>query len=158
MFTDAFKTCSGAYFESGPRTLASQLTRKVGALSAKLERRRSKRTDKQPPAMTDRGSTKAERLDVAGVSARQAKQWEKLAALPTRNSRRWPRAPTVASRADRSSWTAGRRWDPTTANRRLAGDLKAPDRLLAPDSRKVRPASERLARPRFAGAREVASD
>jgi len=68
------------------------------------------------------------------------------------------RAPTVAPRADRSSWTAGRRWDPTTADSRLAGDLKAPDRLLASDSRKVRPASERPARPRFAGAREVASD
>jgi len=56
--------------------------RKAGALSAKLERRRGKRTDKQPPALTDRDSTKAERLHAAGVSPRQAKNWQKLAAVP----------------------------------------------------------------------------
>jgi hypothetical protein len=55
--------------------------RKAGELSAKLEKAPGARTDK-PRAIMDRGWTKAEQLKTAGVSPRQAKQWEKLAAVP----------------------------------------------------------------------------
>jgi hypothetical protein len=56
--------------------------RKAGALSARLKKAQGARTDKQPLATMDRGSTKAEQLHKAGISPRQAKNWEKLAAVP----------------------------------------------------------------------------
>lgn len=53
--------------------------RKAGTLSAKLERAQGKRTDKQ----TSGGRTpKSKALRNAGISTDQAKQWEKLAAVP----------------------------------------------------------------------------
>jgi hypothetical protein len=56
--------------------------RKAGKLSAKLGKKPGTRTDKQPRSGVARGSTKAEQLKAAGVSPRQAKEWEKLAAVP----------------------------------------------------------------------------
>jgi hypothetical protein len=55
--------------------------RKAGALSAKLEKAQGARRDRHRATM-DRSSTKAEQLHAAGVSPRQAKNWEKLAAVP----------------------------------------------------------------------------
>jgi hypothetical protein len=55
--------------------------RKAGKLSAELEKKPGKRTDKQPVGAAPIGSKKDE-LRKAGVSQDQAKQWEKLAAVP----------------------------------------------------------------------------
>ena len=55
--------------------------RKAGKLSAELEKKPGKRTDKQPLGIVPTGSKKEE-LHKAGVSWDQAKQWEKLAAVP----------------------------------------------------------------------------
>ena len=55
--------------------------RKAGALSAKLEKSAGGRPGKTR-ATRDRVSTKAEQLHAAGVTPRQAKSWEKLAAVP----------------------------------------------------------------------------
>jgi hypothetical protein len=55
--------------------------RKAGKLSAKLEKSPGKRTDLQPIPTMGRGS-KAEALHKAGVTPKQAEQWEKLAAVP----------------------------------------------------------------------------
>jgi hypothetical protein len=55
--------------------------RKAGALSAKLEKSPGGRPGKTR-ATRDRVSTKAEQLHAAGVTPRQAKNWEKLAAVP----------------------------------------------------------------------------
>jgi hypothetical protein len=55
--------------------------RKAGKLSAELEKKPGKRTDKQPVGVVPIGSKKDE-LHKAGVSQDQAKQWEKLAAVP----------------------------------------------------------------------------
>jgi hypothetical protein len=67
--------------------------RKTGKLSALLEKSPGKRTDKQPPPTMGTGSptpaeapppagkTKAEALRDAGVTPKQAEQWEKLAAV-----------------------------------------------------------------------------
>src|SRR5258708_22792309 len=55
--------------------------RKGGKLSAKLERSPGGRPGKTR-ATTDRVSTKAKQLHAAGVTSRQAKNWEKLAAVP----------------------------------------------------------------------------
>src|SRR5262249_23152347 len=55
--------------------------RKAGKLSAKLEKSPGKRTDLQPIPTMGRGS-KADALHKAGVTPKQAEQWEKLAAVP----------------------------------------------------------------------------
>jgi hypothetical protein len=55
--------------------------RKVGAISAQLEKAQGKRVDRLPPTMGR--SSKADQLRKAGVSPKQAEQWEKLAAVPT---------------------------------------------------------------------------
>jgi hypothetical protein len=55
--------------------------RKAGKLSAKLERSNGGRPRKTQ-ATVDRVLTKAEQLQKAGVSQRQAKTWEQLAAVP----------------------------------------------------------------------------
>ena len=55
--------------------------RKAGELSAKLQKSEGGRPSKTRATM-DRVSTKAEQLQAAGVTPRQAKQWEKLAAVP----------------------------------------------------------------------------
>jgi len=55
--------------------------RKAGKLSAKLERSPGGRPGKTRATM-DRVSTKAKQLHAAGVTSRQAKNWEKLAAVP----------------------------------------------------------------------------
>jgi transcriptional regulator with XRE-family HTH domain len=57
--------------------------RKAGELSAKLEKSAGGRPSKTPPMM-GRVSTKAEQLKAAGVTPKQAEQWEKLAAIPER--------------------------------------------------------------------------
>jgi hypothetical protein len=57
--------------------------RKAGKLSAELEKRPGQRTDKRPVGAAPTGSKKDE-LRKAGVSQDQAKQWEKLAAVPDR--------------------------------------------------------------------------
>jgi len=55
--------------------------RKAGKLSTELEKKPGKRTDRQPVGAIPTGSKKDE-LRKAGVSQDQAKQWEKLAAVP----------------------------------------------------------------------------
>jgi hypothetical protein len=50
-------------------------------LSRELEKSKGGRPEKTR-ATVDRVSTKAEQLHAAGISPRQAKQWEKLAAVP----------------------------------------------------------------------------
>jgi hypothetical protein len=61
--------------------------RKAGELSAKLQKSEGGRPSKTRATM-DRVSTKAEQLHAAGVTPRQAKQWEKLAAVPERDFKR----------------------------------------------------------------------
>ncbi|MBR0941018.1 hypothetical protein [Bradyrhizobium liaoningense] len=55
--------------------------RKAGELSRDLEKSKGGRPPETRATM-DRVSTKAEQLHAAGVTPRQAKQWEKLAAVP----------------------------------------------------------------------------
>jgi hypothetical protein len=55
--------------------------RKVGQLSAKLEKSPGARTDLQPSPMIGRGS-KSDALRNAGISPRQAEDWEKLGRVP----------------------------------------------------------------------------
>jgi hypothetical protein len=75
--------------------------RKAGAISAKLEKAQGKRADRLPPTMGR--SSKADQLRKAGVSPKQAEQWEKLAAVPTEQFnaacriRRRCRAPAASS-------------------------------------------------------------
>jgi hypothetical protein len=64
----------------------------------------------------------------------------------------------MAPWADRFSWTAGRRWDLTTADSRLVDDLKAPSGLQALRPRKVSPPSEGPTKLQFARNRKLTPD
>src|SRR6266478_5956786 len=67
--------------ERKAREIRLRAERKAGALSAKLERSPGGRPGKTRATM-DRVSTKAEQLHAAGVTPRQAKNWESSAAVP----------------------------------------------------------------------------
>lgn len=56
--------------------------KKAGVLSRGLEKKQGARNDKQPLPTMGRSSTKKEQLRKAGISLRQAEQWEKLADVP----------------------------------------------------------------------------
>jgi hypothetical protein len=57
--------------------------RKAGLLTREMEKHPGTRTDSQPPTRAVGGSTtKQELLESAGISPRQARDWEKLAAAP----------------------------------------------------------------------------
>ena len=56
--------------------------RKAGALSRELEKSKGGRPPEKTRGTAHQVSTKAEQLHAAGISRDQAKQWEKLAAVP----------------------------------------------------------------------------
>jgi hypothetical protein len=92
--------------------------RKAGALSRELEKKPGARTDVQPRGTAPQGSpTKTQRLRAAGISRDQAKEWEKLAAVPE--------ATFEAQLADRTQV-------PTTA-----GMIRASEEKVTPVSREA---------------------
>ena len=56
--------------------------RKAGHLTKQLEKAPGARTDQEPLGSMQRGRTKREALEAAGVTTDQAHRWEKLAGIP----------------------------------------------------------------------------
>ena len=56
--------------------------RQAGTITREMETRPGARTDQQPRTDAIQGSTKQKQLQAAGISRRQASEWEKLAAIP----------------------------------------------------------------------------